>query len=247
MKLSRCVLLCLSLLPVMPALAAANWRTPTPEELSMTSQPGAPGTDAVILYREEIAQHRGSSLVNPISRNGGQGRFQSVYMRVKVLTEAGRKFATVEVPYYKPILSMGIVEGRTIHSDGTIVPFDGQTFQKNTSQDEISHLDRTVFTMPDVQVGSIVEYRYVLLYTGRALYQPEWRIQQDLFMREGHFEFDPAEGTMMSGDHGRLSSGVAYSTALPPGAAVKYDIKRNAFDLVVDTSRLSPRRNGRHP
>jgi hypothetical protein len=53
----------------------------------MTSDPKAPGAPAVILYREE--------------REDEQHHFRSVYERVKVLTDAGKEAATVQVTYLK--------------------------------------------------------------------------------------------------------------------------------------------------
>ena len=48
------VLLLVSVLIAPLARAAATWKQPTAEELSMTSQPEVPGAPAVILYHEEI-------------------------------------------------------------------------------------------------------------------------------------------------------------------------------------------------
>ena len=51
----------------------------------MTSDPKAPGADAVYLYREETTDDN--------------LHYQSVYARIKVLTEKGKELATVRVPY----------------------------------------------------------------------------------------------------------------------------------------------------
>ena len=73
---------------VSPAvLIHAQFQPPTQEELSMTSDPLAPGAAAVYLNVDEIAN-------DPI-------HFHSVYERIKVLTEKGKELATVEVPYFK--------------------------------------------------------------------------------------------------------------------------------------------------
>jgi hypothetical protein len=67
--------LCLTLLAL---TALAQWTTPTPEELSMTSQPEVPGAAAVYLYREETS-------------DDDQHGF-STYIRIKVLTEKGKDY-----------------------------------------------------------------------------------------------------------------------------------------------------------
>ncbi|MEO6817039.1 MAG: hypothetical protein ABI177_10075 [Edaphobacter sp.] len=62
-----------------PLARAEKWMTPTPEELSMTSQPEVPGAAAVYLYREQITEDSLHSM--------------HVYERLKVLTEGGKKYA----------------------------------------------------------------------------------------------------------------------------------------------------------
>jgi hypothetical protein len=64
---------------------AQKFQEPTREELQMTSDPKAPGAAAVYLDRE--------------IRNDNQGHFISEYARIKVLSEQGKEWATVEVPY----------------------------------------------------------------------------------------------------------------------------------------------------
>lgn len=54
-------------------LRSQSFQQPTPEELSMTTDPKAPGADAVYLYNEEIADN--------------EEGFHAYYVRIKVLTE----------------------------------------------------------------------------------------------------------------------------------------------------------------
>lgn len=72
---------------VVPLIAHAQFQTPTKEELEMTSDAKAPGAAAVYLYREE--------------RVDDPHHFRTVYARIKVLTEAGKELATVQVSYSK--------------------------------------------------------------------------------------------------------------------------------------------------
>ncbi len=62
-----------------------QWIAPTPEELSMTSQPEVPGASAVYLYREETTDDKLHMF--------------SIYVRLKVLTERGKEFGNVELNY----------------------------------------------------------------------------------------------------------------------------------------------------
>src|SRR5579864_663240 len=94
-----------------PLVHADQWTAPTPEELSMTSQPEVPGAAAVYLFREEKTED--------------DLHMFSIYVRLKVLTEKGKEYANVELPYAagEGGISINDIAGRTIHPDGKIIPF----------------------------------------------------------------------------------------------------------------------------
>src|ERR1700723_780916 len=81
----------LSLLSALISLTAAvahadqQWIPPTPEELSMTTQPQVPGASAVYLNREESTDDKLHMF--------------SIYVRLKVLNERGKEFGNVEVHF----------------------------------------------------------------------------------------------------------------------------------------------------
>jgi hypothetical protein len=59
----------------------------SPEELKMTSEPLAPGAPAIILYRQ-------------VDRDdNGHTSHEDNFERIKILTEEGRKYADVEIPF----------------------------------------------------------------------------------------------------------------------------------------------------
>src|ERR1700744_606722 len=60
-----------------PVFASAQFQAPTPEELAMRSEAKAPGADAIYLYYEEVDN-------DPL-------HYQSIYARIKVLTEKGKE------------------------------------------------------------------------------------------------------------------------------------------------------------
>src|SRR5579859_7120780 len=101
------------------AAHADQWTTPTQEELSMTSQAGAPGASAVYLFREEITTDH--------------LHMYSEYVRLKVLAEGGKEHANVEIKYAAGGdmgHSITDIAGRTIHPDGTIIPFTGKPYER---------------------------------------------------------------------------------------------------------------------
>ena len=140
----------LILTAVSPALVYAQFQPPNPEELKMTSDPKAPGADAVYFNIEEIAN-------DPM-------HYQSYYARIKVLTEKGKELATVELPYLKGNMKITDIKGRTIHADGTIYPLTVKPEDLMVSKTGEMQIGKKVFTLPNVEVGSILEYRYDLRY-----------------------------------------------------------------------------------
>src|ERR1700733_7892311 len=121
----------------------AQWTVPTPEELSMTSQPEVPGAAAVYLFREETTDDK--------------LHFFSIYVRLKVLTERGKEFSNVEVEHHHVQGGGGDTvnagAGRTIHPDGSVVPFTGKPFDKLIEKGQNVKYMAKVFTLPDVEVG----------------------------------------------------------------------------------------------
>jgi Transglutaminase-like superfamily/Domain of Unknown Function with PDB structure (DUF3857) len=252
---------------IAPLSAFGQFTPPTPEELSMTSDPKAPGASAVYLYREE--------------REDDQHHFRSVYARIKVLTEAGKEAATVQVIYHKNFvfyatgdnssrfasgtagswsapdvnhagedaridtnatgghMDVSAIEGRVIHSNGTITPLTGTPADLLKLKEGNSQYNKMTFNMPGVEVGSIIEYRYQVRYD-RFQSAPEWQVQQPYFVHHAHYLFMPAEqflparqlaggagGSMdtsaILGPHGEIDTDIRSVNILPPGAEVKKD------------------------
>jgi len=80
------------------------------------------------------------------------------------------------------------ISGRTIHPDGTVIPFTGKAFVREVEKSSSEHIREKVFTLPDVQVGSIVEFSYTLRYEG-FVFVPRWYAQTELFARKQHFRW----------------------------------------------------------
>ncbi len=188
---------------------SAQFTPPTPAELAMTSIPQVPNAPAVYLFKEETTE---DAL-----------HMHSFYVRLKVLTEGGKEYANVELPYYAMSggNSIDSISGRTIQPDGTIVPFTGKPYDKvNAKGAEFSYKSK-VFTLPAVQVGSILEYRYKIRYDDAYLESPQWYIQSPLYTISGHYNWKPTTDMVVSSDRGDVQSSIAWTPILPPGMAVK--------------------------
>jgi len=185
---------------------AISFRPVSPEELKMTSEPAAPGAPAIILYRQvdrdDLGQHNGGSRV-PHEDN---------YFRIKILTEEGRKYADIEIPYYKNEGGISGIHARTIKPDGTIVDFDGKVFNKSVVKARgVKYLAKT-FTLPQVQVGSILEYFYTVDLNPDWIFDSHWILSNELFTKAADFTFTP----FTSPD---LHYGVRWTWKnMPPGA-----------------------------
>src|ERR1700744_3230660 len=141
----------------MPLVSHSQFQPPQADELSMTSEPKAPGAAAIYLYREEITDDA--------------HHFRTVYARLKILKPEGVAAATVHISLKKNFvyyakgdnssrftsaysnnwsqpdinhsgedapmdsdtfnvpLDISALEGRTIQPDGTIVPLSGSPSQ----------------------------------------------------------------------------------------------------------------------
>jgi hypothetical protein len=155
--------------------AAAQFQDPTPEELKMTSDPKAPGAAAVYLYREEIFDDAVG--------------FHSYYSRIKVLTEKGKDLATVHIPYEHGAFKVANIQGRTIHSDGTIVPLTAKPTDLLDVKVANYQVNQMTFNLPSVEVGSILEYKLDVNYDNRFAISPTWNVQTELFTHKVHFAF----------------------------------------------------------
>jgi hypothetical protein len=198
---------------------ADDWPPISPEELSMKELPEQPGAKAVVLDRQEMTDD--------------PHNYRTVYMRLKILTEPGRSLADVEIPYSRRAFNIYDVSGRTIHSDGTVIPFTGKPFDKvivrRKEHGREERIQVKSFTMPDVQVGSIVEYRYHLSYDDHSFYPPEWEVQTDLYQKKVSFKFTPYPGLLHLA-HDRIGNGVAWTSFLPDGSkAMEHELTRTGM------------------
>jgi hypothetical protein len=184
----------------------AQFPEPTKEELQMTADPKAPGAAAVYLYREE--------------RTDDNLHYHSIIERIKVLTEKGKEAATIRVPYEKGVFKVTDIQGRTIHSDGTVIPLTAKPSDLMDVKGKDFQLNTMVFTLPEV--GSIIEYRLQIRYDDEWISSPEWIIQQPFFVHKAHYFFQPS----------RYSEGLMWAQHVKPGTKVVADSQgRYSYDV----------------
>jgi hypothetical protein len=128
-----------------PAAAQGKWLPVTPEELALTSCPQQPGAPAVYLYREEVTRDEGDSV--------------TTYTRIKILTPAGKDYGTVEVPVLRGYYTLKNLKARVVAANGEARDFTGQVLEKTVLRAGRIKIAVKTVALPDVNVGSIVEYR----------------------------------------------------------------------------------------
>jgi hypothetical protein len=169
------LLICAATIYLRP-VSGDEWQPVTQEELKLTSLPEAPGAPAVILYKQ-------------VDRDDGQNSHENTYVRIKILTEEGRKYADVQIPFLKQYEDIHSVKARTIRPDGTIANFDGKIYEQTIVKAKgVKFLAKTL-TLPDVQVGSIIEYHYTSDY--QYVFDSKWVLSDELFTRRAKFSLKP--------------------------------------------------------
>jgi transglutaminase-like putative cysteine protease len=163
-----------------PLLLHAEFQAPTPEELKMTVDPAYPDAAAIVLNRE--------------SKWDDVLHYHSEYRRIKVLKTSAIELGTVTLGYFKEDAVIDPVEGRTIHADGTVIPFSAK-WEDLRAREGSSEYHRVAFTLPGVEVGSIIEYHFLIHYhqvsTIYAHVQPpDWELQGRIPIREEHFVYN---------------------------------------------------------
>ena len=157
---------------------AVSFQPVSQEELKMTSEPKAPGAPAIILFREVDRDDR------------GQTAHEDNYVRIKILTEEGRKYADVEIPFFKENGTIVNLHARTIRTDGTIANFEGKAYDKMIVKARgLKYMAKT-FTLPDVQVGGIIEYYYTIDLPEYVALASHWVLSDELFTKNAKFSLN---------------------------------------------------------
>lgn len=186
----------------------------------MTSDPKAPGAAAVYLYREEITDDN--------------LHYHSLYVRIKILTEKGKEEATVHVPYDRSDFKVADIHGRTIHSDGTVIPLTAKPSDLTDVKTKGYQMNSMVFTLPSVEVGSILEYRLELRYEDSIVSSPQWEVQQRYYVHKAHYMFKPPEHNFgITNSRGEALNRLMWMVHAGPGAKVVQD-NRNRYTFDVE-------------
>lgn len=174
-----------------------DWLPITPQDLQYKEVPGNKGASAVRLYYAQHINDNNSSCF--------------IYQRVKILNEKalnpdsrGKTYADVEIPIFtfgSIVENITDLKARTIKPDGSIVEFTGKPFEKVVFKGRGDKISVKAFSMPEVSVGSIIEYKYraqvsVPAYAFVKIFaRDSWDIQSELFTVKESLYYQPFDGT----------------------------------------------------
>jgi hypothetical protein len=243
--------------------AHAQFAPPSPEELKMTSDPKAPGAAAVYLERVETTDdpHHFATVyarIKVLSEKGEEAATVHIpYQKNFVYHASGDNSSRMssgtanhwdtpdvthsgedrpnDIDTFNVKTEIAVIDGRTIHPDGTIVPLTGAPSDLLKVKRGRNQVNEVTFTLPAVSVGSIIEYRYQVRYD-RFEGAVDWEIQKPYFTHHAHFAFTPDEqfspfrnklgsaGIQDSGlldYHNEIMTDLANAAILPGKAVVK--------------------------
>lgn len=161
------VIVLLHLLVAAGAAHAAKWPDIPKADWKLTSAPGFPEAPAVILKETGLL----------VLDENFQGSYLEVYRRIKILSEEGTDYGSVSL-YSSDFHRLKSLEARTHRPDRSVAELaDDAVFEKHYSR--YYQRQVTSFTLPEVTVGSIIEYRYQVFFDSVAMMDP-WVFQDRL-------------------------------------------------------------------
>ncbi len=111
----------------------------------------------------------------------------NVHQRIKILSEAGFDFADISIRYFHLERKEKVrnLKAQIIQPDGTIEELSKDKF---FSEKTNKYWGKKTFTFPNVQVGSILEFKYEL-QSERWTVPRDWHFQYDIPVRHSQFTF----------------------------------------------------------
>jgi hypothetical protein len=169
-----------------PELQAAKWKPVSPEELSRKTPAVEKDADAEAVFWDVRVED------DVTIAEGVPYTTYTHHVRVKIYTEKGRsERATVEIPFTSPDTVKGIA-GRTIRPDGTEIELDSSTVHEKTLVKAGGQKWKAkTFTLPSVEPGALIEYRWTQERPGQLMLNLPIDVQRDLPIQVATVAFKP--------------------------------------------------------
>lgn len=182
-------LLNLILITCLPLLAQPEFGEISKAELAMVSFEEDPEADAVILYD-----------IGEMEFNSDFSLKFKVRQRIKILTEKGKEYATVNIPYYYKA-NVQEIEAYSYLPNGQKFELD----YDNIAEEQVKSTKNKKFDIPGVEVGSVIEYKYTL-YSRYITNLEPWYFQSDLYTKYSEITIYLPPGFSYSTFYSNLSS-----------------------------------------
>ena len=120
------------------------------------------------------------------------GCIYSLYRRIRIFQNEGRKLADVPVPPLDVNGDIDELEGRVVLKDGTIIELtDDHIFSKYVLESNDDEVEQTFFYLPGVTSDCILEY--YIEYELESSY-PIWNFEQDIYLKYGELTWEFYKG-----------------------------------------------------
>ncbi len=140
--------------------------------------------NAVMIFEEVVANHKDL---------GYDKVYHTIYRRIRILSEEGRKHADVKVPYVNKKQKIEEIKGRVVLRDGTTIPLEkSRILEKDVFKTKKIKIKEKSFSLAGVTDDCIIEYMIRYRLPG-----PEsvWLIEKDISMLEGRFTWEFYRGS----------------------------------------------------
>lgn len=166
-----------------------KWGKVTTEELAMTVYPKDTSANAVVLYQQRYSTYT-------YNASSGFRITHYITQRIKILKEEGKNEGNIDIPfYYRSNGDRETVAGLDASSYNLV---NGKAVKTKLDKDYIfeeeinSRYHRIKFSMPEVKVGTVIEYKYNLSLD-RVYSLPDWDIQRDIPVLNNDFQISIPE------------------------------------------------------
>jgi hypothetical protein len=164
------------------AIFAQDWRDISPAEIQLKVPKVEADADAEVLFWEvRVDDSAADTLV------------MKHYKRVKIFTERGReKYSKVDIPFTRNLRIKNIT-ARVIKPDGTITDLaKADVFDREIAKSDKIKVKAKSFAVPNIEIGSIFEYRYQEVIQGGWAEDMRMMFQHDVPIQTISYYFKPA-------------------------------------------------------
>ncbi len=164
-----------ALILLMPLGAAAKkkdpfaWERIAPDNWNIVEDSARQIFDAAMIFEKVTADD---------TKLSDDKCYRTIYRRIRILNEAGREWADVQVPNFYDDQKIEDIQGRTMLPDGTIIELqEDQIFKKEAVRVKRDKVDQYSFSLPGVSDDCIIEY---MIKIRMPSYVKTWTFQKEI-------------------------------------------------------------------